>query len=155
MRFWIGFALAFTMLLVASCGALFAVTGLDQVSLAELQGGGPEWTPPPITPTVESLPAAVSTPLAADGEALFRPGQSARNITNSRVNVRSTAGYLSKAPNDTLMQLMPGAAVEILGPTAAADGLTWWLIRTEAGGEGTIEGWVAEATASGVRILGQ
>jgi hypothetical protein len=154
-RFWLGFALAFTLLLLASCGALFVASGLDEVSLAELQGGGPVWTPPPVTPTSASSLSVEASDAASVPDGRFRPGQQARNVTNSRVNVRAAAGYLAKPADDVRGQLPPGALVEIVGPSATVDGLTWWLVRGPSEAGAALEGWVAEATASGVTILGQ
>lgn len=152
-RYWLGFALTFALLALASCAALFVASGLDEVSLAELQGSGPAWTPPPVTPTpvATTLAEAGAAPSTSDGR--FQAGQRVRNVTNSRVNVRATAGYLTKPPTDVLGQLAPGAAVEITGPSASADGLSWWRVRGVGTDGVMLEGWVAEATASGVTIL--
>ncbi len=155
-RYWLGFALAFTLLTVASCGALFVASGLDEVSLAELQGSGPAWTPPPVTPMpADSSVAVEASDAATEPDGRFQAGQQARNVTNSRVNVRAAAGYLAKAADDVRGQVPPGASVEIVGPSATADGLTWWLVRGQSEAGAALEGWVAEATASGVTILGQ
>ncbi len=154
-RFWLGFALTFTLLLLASCSALFVASGLDEVSLAELQGNGPAWTPPPVTPTPVSSAAVEASDSVAVPAGRFQAGQQVRNVTNSRVNVRAAAGYLAKPADDVRGQLPPGAPVEIVGPSATADGLTWWLVRGRSEAGTALEGWVAEATASGVTILGQ
>jgi hypothetical protein len=154
-RFWLGFALAFGLLMLASCSAFLITTGLDEVSLAELQGSGPAWTPPPTMPTPQE-PAVVSGSDAVGLEnGLFGPEQTVRNVTNSRVNVRATAGYLAKPATDVIAQLQPGEETVIVGPSAQADGLTWWLVRQQTTDGRVIEGWVAQATASGVTILGE
>jgi hypothetical protein len=70
------------------------------------------------------------------------------------VNIRQTPGYLGKPRDDILVQMEPGDRVEILGESVLADGLTWWQIRYRPQSGRTTEGWVAEATASGVQILG-
>ena len=77
-----------------------------------------------------------------------------RNVTTSRVNLRRTPGYLGKPNDDVLAQTRPGESMQILGDNAQVDGLTWWRILYVADGRGAVEGWVAEATASGVQILG-
>jgi hypothetical protein len=71
-------------------------------------------------------------------------------MTGSRVNLRQTPGHVGKASSDVLTQLSPGDAVVILGETTSADNLAWWRVAYQG-----MEGWVAEATASGVEILGQ
>ena len=57
---------------------------------------------------------------------------------------------MGKSSSDVLAQLRPGDALIIEGETAAVDNLTWWRVTYQGN-----EGWVAEATASGVDILGQ
>ena len=147
--FWPGFALGFALLALASCSGLAIALGLTQLSLAEIQGNGTVWTPPPYTLAPTPLPAAD----VADGPAVstrFAPEQIVRNLTNSRVNVRATPGHLGKSDGDVLAQLEPGGAMIILGETAPANNLTWWRVSYQG-----VEGWVAEATASGVQILGE
>ncbi len=150
--FWPGFALGFLLLSAITCGGLGAAVGLNR-SLAAFQGG-PEWTPPPIPPT----PEIVQEPEGAIGEApgpgaTFYAGQQVRNATNSRVNVRRTPGYQGKPGDDVVAQLQPEDVLEILGESAAADNLMWWSVRfTDTAGQPQ-QGWVAEATASGVQIL--
>ena len=85
----------------------------------------------------------------------FAVDQRVRNLTNSRVNLRSTPGYLSKTASDVIGTLQPGDRVTILGEQQAADNLTWWRVRATLTDGRTIDGWVAEATASGVQILGE
>ena len=105
----------------------------------------------PVTPTaiVEQPAGTEGTPVAGVSTR-FAAGATVRNLTNSRVNVRSSPGYLGKSPADVVGSLAPGETFAILGESAAADNLTWWRIRTT----GAVEGWVAEATSSGVQILG-
>jgi len=126
--------------------------GLNRLDLAGLQNAGPLWTPPPNTPTPALLEAAGADPAAlpVEGAGTFQPGEPVRNITNSRVNIRKTPGYQTKPPDDILAQVNPGELVQILGGRTQLDNLTWWLV-----GYNGVEGWMAEATASGVQILGR
>ncbi|MBW7882240.1 MAG: SH3 domain-containing protein [Caldilineaceae bacterium] len=152
--FWLGFALGFLLLATASCGGLGLALGINQLSLAELRRAGPVWTPPAVTPT----PAVVAAPAASSPQGVstrFAPGQLVRNLTGSRVNIRTTPGYLSKPDGDILGVIQPGDSLEIVGESAAADNLIWWQIRYAAPDGRMIDGWVAEATASGVQILGE
>ena len=109
-RFWLGVVLAFALLTLASCGALFAATGLSRVSLAELQGGGPAWTPPPVTPTPESVGLANASEAGGSDAGLFQPGQTVRNVTNSRVNVRATRRLSRQAGSRCTGPACPGYA---------------------------------------------
>ena len=108
-----------------------------------------------MTVTAPGVSAPAADPAAsASTEARFAPGSAVRNVTNSRVNIRTTPGYLGKPAADIIGQVAPGASMTVLGDAQSADNLVWWRIRYDAP-DGAIEGWVAEATASGVQILGQ
>ncbi len=152
-NFWPGFALGFALLALTSCGGIAAALGFTRLTLADLQGGDPAWSPPPITPTavVTPLPAAALAAVSAR----FSAGQTVRNGTNSRVNIRATPGYLGKPPTDVVGQLASGDTLVVLGESALADNLIWWRIRFVAPDGVAVEGWVAEATASGVQILSE
>jgi hypothetical protein len=150
--FWPGFAAGFLLLSLLSCGGLAMTLGLNRIDLTNLQQGGPAWTPQPATPTTEGVQTAQTEPNATtvQGTGAFNAGETVRNITNSPVNVRQTPGYLGKLPNDVITVIKPGDTVEIISGPNPGDKLNWWHIRYKGA-----EGWVAEATASGVQILGK
>ncbi len=150
--FWPGFAAGFLLLSLLSCGGLAMTLGLNRINLTGLQEGDPMWTPQPATPTVEGAQAAEPDPNATPGQAIgtFSIGETVRNITTSPVNIRQSPGYLGKLPSDVINVIRPGDTLEIVAGPNPGDKLTWWRIRYN----GT-EGWVAEATASGVQILGK
>lgn len=153
--FWPGFALGFLLLAAVSCGVLTAALGFNRLTLDDIRGAnGPAWTPMPVTPTVATAadPVAGGDPLTAGASTRFAAGETAANVTNSRVNIRLTPGYLGKGTDDVIGQLAAGQTVQILGDAALADELTWWRVQSTDGQ--AIVGWVAEATASGVQILG-
>ncbi len=149
--FWLAFAISFVLLAGASCGGVALLAGFGNISLADLQATGPVWTPPP-APT--PLPADMTAPAAAvDAQpGRLQPGSLARNVAASRVNIRSSPGYLGKGDGDIVGQMEQGANVTILDGPQTADQLTWWYIRLDTP-TGPVEGWVAESTASGVQIL--
>lgn len=152
--FWIGFGVGFGLLALGSCGGIGVMLGLNQLNLAELQGNGVVWTPPPYTPAPTEV--AADEAVAATGTSpRFAPQQRVRNLTNSRVNVRVTPGYLSKPAGDVIGVLEPGATVVISGEHQTVDNLTWWYVQATLADGRTVVGWVAEATASGVQILGE
>jgi hypothetical protein len=153
--FWPGFILGFLLLTVASCGGIALATGINRLSLADLQSGGRAWTPPQVTATPVVTPAPADQPLIGEPGGAFTVGQRLRNVTVSQVNIRAVPGYLSKPAGDVIGQVPPSGAIEIIGGRALADGLTWWFIRYTAPNGTAIDGWIAEATASGVQILGQ
>lgn len=130
--------------------------GLNRLTLDDLRKGGETaWTPMPVTPApdlVDAAPAEGSAPPTA-GSTRFAAGQTARNATNSRVNIRLTPGYLGKSPSDVVGQLEAGQTLQIVGDPTPADELMWWRIQATSNGQ-TVVGWVAESTASGVQILG-
>ena len=152
--FWPGFAAGFLLLSLLSCGGLVMATGLNRIDLEDIQGSGAVWTPPAVTPTPTLDPNAVA-PAAVAGTGAFQLGETVRNITNSRVNIRQTAGHLGKSNSDILAQLQSGDTLQIVAGPNFADGLNWWLIRYQTSDGRVVEGWVAEATQSGVQILGR
>jgi hypothetical protein len=151
--FWLGFVVAFVLLNLISCGGLFVVTGLNRIDLADIQGHGSGWTPPTETPP--NTGTEPEAPQADDGIGSFQLGETVRNVTNGRVNIRQSPGHLGKAAGDILAQLQSGDRLQIVAGPAPADNLSWWLIRYTTQDGRSLEGWVAEATSSGVQILGR
>lgn len=149
-----GFVLGFLILAVLSCsGALFAA-GIDAGKITQLRDNSlVAWTAPPtpVPSQVEVAPQRSESESTVDDA--YLPGDRPRNITSSLVNIRSSPGYLGKPAQDVVAQAVPGQEVEILGGPETVDGLEWWRVRL-ATTEATVEGWIAEATASGVQILG-
>ena len=152
--FWVGFVTSFLLLSAVSCGGLVLSTGLNRLDLASLQGGEAGWSPPLVTPT-PTLEPNVGGATAGQGDGALALGEQVRNITNSRVNIRQTPGHLGKSDSDILAQMQPGATVTIIGGPTSADNLVWWQIQFTASDGRTLDGWAAEATGSGVQILGQ
>lgn len=149
--FWPGFFLGFLLLAAFTCGGMGLALGVNRIQLSDFARSGPVWTPPAVTPT-----AAVAAGEANAGpSSALHAGDSVRNLTNSRVNLRTSPGYQGKGSADVVGLIEPGAALTLLDASAAADGLTWWRVRYQAPGGRILEGWVAEATASGVQILGR
>jgi hypothetical protein len=151
--FWPGFIVGFLLLSIASCGGMVLATGINRLDLTDLQNDGQVWTPPRVTATPVVTPAA-EAPVIGEAGGAFSVGQQLSNVTASQVNIRAVPGYLSKATGDIIGQVPPGGRVEVIGGRSVADGLTWWYIRYSAPDGATIDGWIAEATASGVQILG-
>lgn len=129
--------------------AWFAL-GFDSVTLAQLRGDNEVWTPPTLVPTPTPAPTSESDQPVINVGGRFQPNETVRNVTGSRVNLRRTPGHLGKGGDDILGQLAAGDAVVIQGESSVVDNLTWWLVSWQGQ-----QGWVAEATASGVQILGE
>jgi hypothetical protein len=108
-----------------------------------------------VTPTATPNAADVADHATSVSGGAFQLGETARNITSSRVNIRQTPGHLGKTDSDIVAQLQPGDTMQIVAGPAPADNLTWWLIQFQSRDERMVEGWVAEATGSGVQILGR
>ncbi len=152
--FWLAFAISFVLLAAVSCGGAALFVGLGDITLADLQSSGPVWTPPPV-PTaspIDTTAPAVSAADSAAGAGRLQPNSVARNVANSRVNIRTTPGYLGKSSEDVVALMEPGALLTILEGPQPRDQLTWWRVRFDSP-TGPVEGWVAESTASGVQIL--
>lgn len=156
--FWPAFVVSFGLLALGSCAGLVALSGFDELNLAELQPGESAWTPPPqaAVPAVPPVADAEQPDPTAGTVLGFGPGAVAANATGSRVNIRQAPGYLSKPPDDIIAQMQPGEQVTILDGPQRADNLVWWRVRFQGAAAPTpVEGWVAESTASGVQILAQ
>jgi hypothetical protein len=153
--FWPGFMTGFLLLSLASCGGIVLATGINRLNLSDLQNSGRAWTPPAVTATPVVAPVAVEDTLVGEPGGAFALGDRLINVTASQVNIRIEPGYLSKPADDVIGQVPPGGEVEIIGGRASADGLTWWLIRHTTSNGTMTDGWIAEATASGVQILGR
>ena len=149
--FWPGFAVGFLLLASVVCGGLGATFGLTRLSLADIANEGPAWTPPLVT-MAASVPAVELAPVAAVA-GRFAAGDQVRNVTNSRVNLRTTPGYLGKPAGDVVGLVEPGEPMTMLGDSQLADNLVWWRARYQSADGRRLEGWVAEATASGVQML--
>jgi hypothetical protein len=153
--FWPGFAAGFLLLSILSCGGLVMATGLNRLDLADIQGNGVVWTPPAVTPTATPDAADVADQATSVTGGAFQLRDTVRNVTSSRVNIRQTPGHLGKSDSDIVAQLQPDDTMQIVAGPAPADNLTWWLIQYQADDGRLVEGWVAEATGSGVQILGR
>ena len=84
-------------------------------------------------------------PLGADGFQVTRGDVAAMAAGDDGICIAS----------DVVAQVYPGETVEILGDSAAVDGLAWWRVRYVGRDGAVVEGWIAEATAGGVQILGE
>jgi hypothetical protein len=153
--FWPGFFTGVLLLSLVTCGGLAFLSGVVNLEMASFQQQGLAWTPPPLTPTTSisettTVDSGNSVNTAAGA---FRTGDIVRNITSSRVNIRREPGYLSKPAGDIIGQALPDQAVTILEGPVTSDNLAWWRVRHTSSGGLTTDGWMAEATASGVQIL--
>ena len=153
--FWPGFVVGFLLLSLITCGGLATLSGVGNLHITDFQQNGMAWTPPPVTPTLnisETTTTGSGDPEHAD-VASFLTGDRVRNVTSSPVNIRREPGYLGKAADDIVAQAFPGDTVDIVEGPSMADNLTWWRIRYTTAAGISIDGWIAEATASGVQIL--
>jgi hypothetical protein len=81
-----------------------------------------------------------------------KPTQTFALISNEiaiEVNLRNSPGFSSKNDaKDVITKIPKGEIVEILSGPKNADGLNWWQVSWHG-----YEGWMADHTASGKRIL--
>lgn len=154
--FWPGFILGLLLMTSISCLGAATVLGVDVSALAEIRPNEtPAWVPAPTSiqvPQVEQSPQP-SDPIANDYT--FQIGDSGQNITTGLVRIRRTPGYRSKPENDIIAQTQPGDVFEIIEGPEEADSLLWWKVRYVTAANATITGWMAEASASGVTIMGR
>jgi hypothetical protein len=130
---------------------------LNEISLADIRSdGAPVWTPPTAAPTSAAAVNAASDSAATNTSlGRFQIDDQVRNMTQSRVNIRRSPGYLGKDGGDIVAQVQPGGTMQIVDGPVEADNLTWWTISYRTANGSTVEGWVAESTGSGVTILGR
>ena len=69
------------------------------------------------------------------------------------VNVRASAGYAGKPPEDVVATVFSNAEFTVKGGPVAADGLTWWQIAGAQADGVPVAGWVADAGPDGNRFL--
>jgi len=150
-----GFVIGFLLTGAIVCGSIGMLLGLDEISLADIRNNDEGWSPPEVTPTPEQVALEDSFAPAEPLDGTFTVGERVFNVTNSRVNIRSSPGHLGKSGEDIYAQAQPGDQMQILGGPDSADSLIWWLIRHVATDGTTSEGWIAEATSNGVTILGR
>jgi hypothetical protein len=133
------------------------ISGVGNLDITDFQQNGLAWTPPPVTPTtnISETTTTGSGGTANTDVGLFMSGDTVRNVTSSRVNIRQEPGYLGRPAEDIIGQAFPGEVMEILEGPTTVDNLSWWRIRYTNSGGLAIDGWMAEATASGVQILGK
>ncbi|MEM7127370.1 MAG: hypothetical protein AAF702_13640 [Chloroflexota bacterium] len=153
--YWPGFVLGMLLMTTISCVGFAMFFGINQRTLLDIQASGePVWTPPPPTPTAEVQLAQAPRSSTDATEYAFRIGETVRNITSSRVNIRRSPGYRGKSGDDILAQAQPGDSVVINAGPNEADSLLWWLVQYQSPSGVITEGWMAEATGSGVVIMG-
>jgi hypothetical protein len=143
--------IGFALLTIGSCSVAWFGLGFNELTLAQLRGNEAGWVVPTLIPTATPAPIAQSDDpsfIAVGGR--FTAGETVRNVTASRVNLRRSPGHLGKGGDDILGQLAAGDAVVIHGESTIVDNLTWWRVTWQGQ-----DGWIAEATASGVQILGE
>ncbi len=78
----------------------------------------------------------------------FQIGTSVR--TTTVVRMRRLPGTVGKSNTDVIADVPENTLLTIIGGPRAVDGLTWWQIRINSGGQ---EGWMAERLATGQVLL--
>jgi len=99
----------------------------------------PTPTPTPPTPTQPAI------------QGKFRKGQPV--YMANYVNMRKSAGYVGKGPDDVVIDILINTAGTILGGPQLADGLTWWELRSTGSNNATVSGWVAESDPNGLALI--
>ena len=81
----------------------------------------------------------------------FKIGDAAVALTV--VRMRRTPGFANKPAGDVVLDIPANANLTITDGPQSVDGLTWWQVRLVNAGR-AVSGWAAEATGSGVDLLG-
>ena len=81
----------------------------------------------------------------------FRPGDSVRTLTI--VRMRRTPGVTNKPPADVVADIPDATTLTVLEGPKRADGMNWWRCRGILIDGRTVDGWMADATADGIKLL--
>lgn len=81
----------------------------------------------------------------------FQPGDLFR--TTTVVRVRRTPGSTNKPANDVLAEIAAGAQGSVVAGPTDLDGMTWWQVDVRNAAGQLVRGWMAEALASGERLM--
>ncbi len=103
-------------------------------------------------------PAGAELLVVAQGGASNQPGgevagtfQIGNSVqTTTVVRMRLSPGTVGKPNGDVIADVPANTMLTIIGGPRAVDGLTWWQIRINSGGQ---EGWMAERSAAGEALL--
>ncbi len=75
------------------------------------------------------------------------------DYAQSFLNLRQTPGYVGKAADDVLGQVLIGSPVTVLDGPVEADALRWWQVRAPLLDDQVGNGWVAETAPNGFPML--
>lgn len=73
--------------------------------------------------------------------------------TTDLVNLRRTPGFRNKSSSDVVWQMPTNTESTVISGPQSVDGLTWWQVRVNSGGQANTTGWTAEATGTGQTLL--
>lgn len=118
------------------------VAEADPNGVAILAAGAP--TAPPPAPTPVPSTAQIHT---------YSVGDMVVNISGDIVNLRSSPGYVGKPASDVVSHLPDRTALMVREGPRDADKLVWWKVSGSVAESGRVEGWLAEAAPSGVRLM--
>ena len=100
----------------------------------------------------QPLLATPSAPVPGSS-AEFAAGEQVTIVAPYPVNVRASAGYAGKPPEDVVATVFSNAEFTVQGGPVVADALTWWQIAGAQADGAPVAGWVAEAGPDGNRFL--
>ena len=123
-------------------GHFDALFNLYRERAAALQAEADRIQPPRPVEPAPPPPPPVDLPAFAPGETVY---------ALEALRVRNTPGYVGKDETDTITVLAPGQALTVVGAASVRDGLTWWRVRFPLG-DGTGEGWAAQATGDALLL---
>ncbi|NPA90379.1 MAG: hypothetical protein GXO55_02840 [Chloroflexi bacterium] len=103
----------------------------------------------PITPTPTSAPTPTPTGAPPTSDVpVIHVGGKAQVVARVGVRLRKSPGYRNKPAGDILVVVPPRSVVEVIGGPQQVDDLRWWRVRWKS-----YEGWMAEYSAGGTRLL--
>ncbi len=131
-----------TVLILVVAGTYIAARGWSHAA------GPTRWHPVTPTPTPEITPSPTPSPTPTPPPEGLYVGGKAKVVGRVGVRMRKTPGYKGKPADDVIIIVPPNTVLEVLDGPKEADALRWWRVRW-----GTHEGWMAEFSARGTRLL--
>ncbi len=134
---------AATVLILVVAGMYIATQGWSHAAAPT------RWHPITPTPTPQITPTPTPSPTPTPRPEGLYIGGRAKVVSRVGVRMRKTPGYKGKPANDVVIVVPPNTTLDVIGGPKEVDGLRWWQVRW-----GKHEGWMAEFSAGGTRLLG-
>ncbi|MEM7130590.1 MAG: M23 family metallopeptidase [Chloroflexota bacterium] len=119
---------------------------LDQIGSGTPTSISP--VPPPPTTITPPTTTKPTTPAKTEPTSALKTGR-----TLDIVRMRRTPGFRNKGIGDIITDIPFNTSLQVLSGPRVADELKWWEVKGKDSLGATVQGWMAEATSDGTRLL--